>query len=95
MQGCLGGEVFVLLLDGNQGGLEQQRTKRFYLQRRERKGHNEIKQWDPETGCTLGQFGKKFFFHILINFIYPFHNIDIFQDFMLYTLNLCGFQQLN
>jgi hypothetical protein len=31
----------------------------------------------------------------LINFIYPFHNIDIFQDFMLYTLNLCGFQQLN
>jgi hypothetical protein len=40
------------------GGFEQQRSKRFYLQRRERKGHMGVMQRDLETSGPLGLIGN-------------------------------------
>jgi hypothetical protein len=36
-----------------EGRLEKQRTEKFFLQRRERKGCMADIQWDPETGDPL------------------------------------------
>jgi hypothetical protein len=39
------------------GGLEQQKSEKFCLQRRERKGLMEDMQQDPETGSPVDQVG--------------------------------------
>jgi hypothetical protein len=47
------------------GGHKQQRSKRFYLQRRERKV-SAVMQWDLETGGPLGQVGNWVLKHFLL-----------------------------